>query len=457
MGKIAASLARAAAEVRFAADAGHHLVIGPGEPAISEWAAAGLSLPDLPTMRRYRIDRVTEQLRAHGYDGIIVMDPMNIRYVTDSTNMQLWVMHNGARYAWVGADGHVILWDYYGCEFLAAHSEVVDEVRPAIGSTYFLAGPRYAEHATRWTTEMLAVITARCGSKPRVAIDQCHHIGYQLLEQAGVEVGSGQEVMELARSIKGPDEILAMRCAVNACESTMAEMHAAMEPGMTERELWSMLHAGNIRRGGEWVETQIIASGPRTNPWMQEASSRVIEPGEVVAYDTDLVGAYGMMVDISRTWICGDGRGEAGSPTAEQQRTYDLAREQLDRNFELLTPQRTFRELTFAAWFPPVKDYRHYSCLYHGVGQCDEYPEIYFPEMWDEWGFDGELAVGTVLTVESYVGPRSHGHEWQEGVKLENQVLVTAEGPELLTHFPLDLQPRSFPRLSDTSKRCGRP
>lgn len=441
MGRIAASLADAAAEVRFAAGAGHHLVIGPGEPVISEWTAAGLALPDLPTMRRYRLERVTEQLTTLGYDGIIVMDPMNIRYVTDSTNMQVWVMHNGARYAWVGADGHVILWDYYGCEFLTAHSDVVAEVRPAIGSTYFLSGPRYAEHAARWTDEMLAVITARCGSNPRVAIDQCHHIGYRLLEEAGVEVGFGQEVMELARSIKGPDEILAMRCAVHACESTMAEMHAAMEPGMSERDLWSMLHAGNIRRGGEWIETQIIASGPRTNPWMQEASSRVIEPGDIVAYDTDLVGAYGMMVDISRTWVCGEGRGEAGGPTTGQQLTYDLAREQVDRNLELLTPGRSFRDLTFDAWFPPVEDYRHYSCLYHGVGQCDEYPEIYFPEMWDQWGFDGELAAGMVLTVEAYVGPRSRGSTWQEGVKLENQVLVTAEGPELLSHFPLDLQP----------------
>ncbi len=443
VGRIAASLAGADPEVRFAADAGHHLVIGPSADTLAEWAAAGLALPDLPTMRRYRVDRVTAQLGTQGYDGIVVMDPMNIRYVTDSTNMQLWVMHNGARYAFVSADGYVILWDYYGCEYLAAHSEVIDEVRPAIGSTYFLAGPRHAEQAQRWTDEMLSVIGQHCGPNPRIAVDQCHHTGYQLLESAGVELGFGQEVMELARAIKGPDEMLAMRCAVHACETTMAEMHEAMEPGMTERDLWSMLHAGNIRRAGEWVETQIIASGPRTNPWMQEASSRVIEPGDIVAYDTDLVGAYGMMVDVSRTWIAGDGRGEGGTPTCEQQQTYDLAREQIERNMELLTPGRSFRELTFDAWFPDPERYRHYSCLFHGVGQCDEYPEIYFPEIWDEWGFDGELETGMVLTVESYVGPRgtSIDGRWAEGIKLENQVLVTDSAPELLTEFPLDLQP----------------
>ena len=67
----------------------------------------------------------------------------------------------------------------------------------------------------------------------------------------------------------------------------MAEMLAAVEPGMTERDVWAMLHAGNIRRGGEWIETQILSSGPRTNPWMQEASARVIQAGEMLAYDTD--------------------------------------------------------------------------------------------------------------------------------------------------------------------------
>ncbi len=435
-GKIAAALQQAATEVRHAAGDGHHLVIGPGQPALDEWAAAGLTLPDLAAMRRYRLGRITDQLAARGYDGIIVMDPMNIRYATDATNMQIWVMHNGARYAWVGADGYVILWDYYGCEFLAAHSEVVDEVRPAIGSTYFLAGPRHREQAERWSDEMLCVIRERAGITPRIAIDQCHHDGYSRLASAGVELGFGQEVMELARSIKGPDEILAMRCAVNACETTIDEMYAAMAPGMTERELWSMLHAGNIRRAGEWIETQIIASGQRTNPWMQEASSRVIEPGDIVAYDTDLVGAYGMMVDISRTWICGDGRGAGGGPTPQQREIHGLACEQLARNIELLTPGRTFRELTFDAWHPPVEDYRHYSCLYHGVGQCDEYPEIYFPEIWDEWGFDGALEPGMVLTVEAFVGSRQGG----EGVKLENQVLVTPDGPELLTRGSLDLQ-----------------
>ena len=429
--KIARSLAEKGRHFVRAGYETHHLQMGPGPELEAEWSAAGLVLPDLAEMRRYRLGRVRTQLEVMGYDGAILMDPMNIRYTTDTTNMQVWVMHNASRYAWVGVDGSLIVWEFYECDFMAGHNPNVTEVRPAVGTTYFLAGPRYEEQARRWTAEMLDVIAEHCGPRPRIAIDQCQYLCYRFLEEGGVTIGSGQEVMELARAIKGPDEIAAMRCAMHACETTMGEMKAALKPGMTERDLWAMLHEGNIRRAGEWIETQILASGPRTNPWMQEASSRVIDDGDLVGYDTDLVGAYGMMVDISRTWVAGD-----RPPTPTQRHTYALAREQIERNAELLAPGRSYRELTDKAWTPPIDDYRHYCVLYHGVGQCDEYPDIVFPEHWDEIGFDGVVEPGMVLTTEAYVGDRAG---MAEGVKLEEQYLITETGAEQLSSFPLDL------------------
>ena len=44
-----------------------------------------------------------------------------------------------------------------------------------------------------------------------------------------------------------------------------------------------MLHAGNIKRGGEWLETRIFSSGPRTNPWFQESGPRIVSDGELLA------------------------------------------------------------------------------------------------------------------------------------------------------------------------------
>ncbi|MEM8745827.1 MAG: M24 family metallopeptidase, partial [Actinomycetota bacterium] len=310
----------------------------------------------------------------------------------------------------------------------------VDEVRPAIGTTVFLAGRRTEDMTRRWAADMLSVIDEFAGRDSPVAVDQLGYQQYRALEEAGLEIANGQLVMEMAREVKGPDELRAMRCAVHACESTMSEMHeliAELPTGTTERDIWSALHAGNIRRAGEWVETQILSSGPRTNPWMQEASARLVEPGDIVAYDTDLVGAYGMMVDVSRSRIAG-GR----APTPAQRHVFDLAQEQIVRNTELLTPGRSLGDLSHSAWIPPIDTYRHYCCLFHGVGQCDEYPDVFVPDTWDDVGWDDELEAGMVMTVESFVGRRDG---CGEGVKLENQVLITETGPELLTHLPLDL------------------
>ncbi len=429
-GKIATSMHATAAQQRASEPEVPSHPPGPGPQLEAEWRAAGLQLPDLASMRQYRITRVRAQLLAMGYDGAILRDPMNIRYATDTTNMQVWVMHNPARYAWVGADGSLVLWEFTGCEFLSDHNPLIDEVRPAISSFYFLAGPRYREKAAAWTREMLDVVRAHAGPRPRIALVPARPLEVANLLEAGIAIGDGTELMELARSVKGADEIAAMRCAIAGCETTMGEMREALAPGMTERELWAMLHAGNIRRGGEWVETQILASGPRTNPWMQEASSRVIEEGDLVGYDTDLVGSYGMMCDISRTWVAG-----AATATPAQRSLHDLAREQIDRNHQLLVPGRSFREICEATWMPPVDEYRHYCVNFHGVGQCDEYPEIALPHQWESAGYDGVLEAGMVLTCEAYVGSRYGG----EGVKLEEQYLVGENGPEKLSSYPIDL------------------
>jgi len=408
----------------------HHMNLGPGAKAVAEFEAAGLQLPNLEAIRDYRQDRVKQQLRERGYDGIIVMDPLNIRYLTDTTNMQIWVMHNASRYAFMSADGYTVLWDYENCEFLGGHNPRIDEVRHAIGSTYFLAGPRFHEISQRWADDMHAVIAEHCGPNARIAVDQVNYLEGTMLAAHGVTIERGQEAMERARLIKSADEIDAMRCAGVACVSAMDEMRQMVVPGMTETEAWSMLHAGNIKRGGEWIETQILASGPRTNPWFQEASSRVMEGGDILAYDTDLVGAYGMMIDISRSWILGDKPAAPG-----HQHVFDLALEQINRNIELLRPGVTLYELTHNAWTPPVDQYRHYSVLFHGVGQCDEWPDVYFPHAWEAWGQQYALEPGVVMTVEAFVGSRDGG----QGVKLEEQVVITEDGCDLIAHYPLDL------------------
>ena len=404
--------------------------LGPGDLLTSEWAAAGLALPDRPKIRAYRLERIRQQLRAAGCDGILLYDPLNIRYATDTTNMSIWTMHNQVRYVFVPTAGPVVLFEFSKGEFLDTHSEVVDEIRPATSFIYFYAGNRHEEIAGRWANEIVDLLRDYGGGDLRLAIDQLDLDGIRALERLGVTLVNGQLLMEEARVIKSDEEIVAMRCAVHACEAAIADMRAIFEPGITEMALWASLQEANFRRYGEWIETRLLASGPRTNPWYQEASSRVIQPGDLVGFDTDLIGAFGMCVDMSRTWLAGTAK-----PTGQQATTFAMAAEQIDRNMQLHQPGVTFQELTFKSWYPQVDEYNFYTCLSHGVGLCDEYPTIVVRESWESTGYDGVLQPGMVMCVESFVGPKHGG----EGVKLEQQVLITETGNELLTSYPAGL------------------
>ena len=181
--------------------------------------------------------------------------------------------------------------------------------------------------------------------------------------------------------------------------------------------MWAALHAGNIKRGGEWIETRILASGPRTNPWFQECGPRIMQEGDMMAFDTDLVGTHGYCCDISRSWIVGDAR-----PTDEQRTLYQIAYEHVMTNISLIKPGMTFAEMTAKAHRLP-EAYRplRYGVLAHGVGLCDEYPSVRYPEDVEAHGYSGSFVPGMTLCVEAYVGAVGG----QEGVKLEEQVVVT--------------------------------
>ena len=404
--------------------------IGPTDTAFAEWAELGLTAPNLERMRARRLGRVTAELQARDYAGALLFDPLNIRYATDTSNMQQWVVHNPARAAFVSADGYIVLWEFHNGAHLSAHLPAVRELRTGAGYFYFLAGDAEERQAGKFADQVVDVLRQHGGDNRRLAVDRIEVSGLAALQQRGIEITSGQQVMEHARLIKGADEINAMRCAMASCEIAVEAMRREIRPGIAEVELWAILHAENIKRGGEWIETRILSSGPRTNPWMQEAGPRRIADGDLVALDTDLIGPYGMCADISRTWLCGDGIADD-----EQRRLHGIAHEHIMINEELLKPGVSFTELTeLGHRLPEEFRAQRYGVKYHGLGLCDEFPCIYYPEDFIEGAFDYALEPGMVLCVEAYIGAVGG----RNGVKLENQVLITETGSENLTHSPFD-------------------
>ena len=103
-------------------------------------------------------------------------------------------------------------------------------------------------------------------------------------------------------------------------------------------------------------------------------------------------------------------------------------------NWELLRPGFTFREFRERTWRIPDRYLdQNCGCPLHGVGMVDEWPAIGVG-LDDPLAQDGVLVPGMTVCIESYMGEVGGA----EGVKLEQQVLITDSGHEILSRFPLD-------------------
>lgn len=265
------------------------------------------------------------------------------------------------------------------------------------------------------------------GGNRRLAVDKLEPLGVDALRKRGVTLVEGQELTEKARCIKSDAELDLMRWTVRVCEAGMARMYEHSEPGRTENEIWAELHFENIRSGGEWIETRLLASGPRTNPWFQECSDHVCQEGDILAFDTDLIGPYGYCADLSRSWTVGHTR-----MSNAQRDLYAAAREQIDHNLAQLKAGLSFREFNECSWRIPEK-YQpcRYSVALHGVGMADEWPSV---ALHPDFGraYDGVFEENMVVCVESLIGEAGG----RECVKLETQALITANDAERLDSFP---------------------
>ena len=413
----------------------NRIEIGPTQLAYGEWEAAGLQLPDLQAMRKFRWERLTKHIVDRGYGGLLMFDPLNIRYATDSTNMQLWNTHNPFRAVLLMADGYMLIWDYKNSPFLSTFNPLVREQRSGADLFYFDRGDKIDVAADVFSNEVRVLMAEHVPGNMRLAVDKPMIHGLRALEAQGFEIMEGEEVTEKSRSVKGPDEILAMRCASHSCETAVRAMEDAARAGvpqgnMSEDDIWAVLHAENIRRGGEWIETRLLASGPRTNPWFQECGPRIAQNNEIISFDTDLVGSYGICIDISRSWWIGDQK-----PRQDMIDAMRHSVEHIQTNMEMLKPGVMIPELTANCHKLHDKYQKQkYGCLMHGVGLCDEWPLVAYPDKAVAGAFDYPLEAGMTLCVEVLVG--EVGGDFS--IKLEDQVLITEDGYENLTKYPFD-------------------
>jgi Xaa-Pro aminopeptidase len=385
---------------------------------------------DLHEVRRYRLQSVREQMRLQDIGALIVSDPVNIRYATGARNMQIFCARNTpSRYLLI-TESTTILFEFTGCEHLAEGLDTIDQVRTALTASYVAAGPAIAEREQRWARDMLATIAELAGKDAVIGMERLNAGAAIAMHELGAHVVDAQQVLEMARAIKSGEEIKCVVASLRATEAAVADLRAAIRPGITENALWAVLHRGVIERNGDYCETRLLNSGARSNPWFQETATKQLQANELVALDTDVVGCHGYYSDFSRTFHVGPDK-----PSAAQREHYHTAHEQVQHNLGIIRPGMTFKEYSARAWnIPPRFHANRYYLSAHGVGMTGEYPYLYHHTDYQDAGYDGEILPGMTLCIESYIGEKGGS----EGVKLEEQILVTDRGIEILSQFPFE-------------------
>jgi Xaa-Pro aminopeptidase len=382
-----------------------------------------------PKMRRDRLTKLRAELARRDYAAALLSDPINIRYATGSRNMAVWTMHAPGRYLFVPVDGPVVMFEFQASRHLAEKLDTIDELRTSTPWFHFLSGPRTAEKTSLWAQEVIALMRQYGRTNQRLAIDRCEPWGAKILTDNGIGLFDAQEPIEFARLIKTPEEMAAMQLSMDVCDIAVERLRHSLRPGITENQAWSVLHDTNIIHDGEWIECRLLASGPRTNPWFQESSNRQIQSGELVVFDTDMVGPLGYLADISRAYVCPGRRA-----TPEQQTLYSLALEQLSHNISLIRPGVTFREFSEKCWTVPAHfEKNRYMMMVHGAGLVDEYPTVSYLADSADWGYDGQFEENMVVCVESYIGAEGE----PQGIKLEQQVRITRTGADVMSIAPI--------------------
>lgn len=375
--------------------------------------------------RRDKLARAQQGLRRRGLPAALLFDPNNVRYAASIGVAVVENLHVPSRWLLLPAEGVPILWEYEDTYHLAA-GRFEGEVRPASGWTFFGSGDNAALKATAFADEIADAMASLGLSGEPLGVDRTSTVAFLALQHRGLSLADAQGAIEEARAIKTEDELFLLRRNAGHCDAAVENMRARITPGVTENELWGSYMGDALAAGAEYSETRLLSSGPRTNPWMQEASDRVVEAGDLVGMDTDLIGRDGYLTDYSRTYLCDD-----NPPSAEQRRLYQTAYQFVYDAIDEVRPGRSMRELgeLLSNRMPAEFHPQRYPFIAHGSGLADEWPAIKFADH-----HPGVIEAGMSLSVEAYVGAVGG----QGGVKLEEQIIVGEKANEIISHASHD-------------------
>ncbi|HEX6446780.1 MAG TPA: Xaa-Pro peptidase family protein [Streptosporangiales bacterium] len=379
-------------------------------------------------LRDYRLSRARAALDASELGALLVFDVNNIRYLT-ATMIGEWARDKMCRYALLARDAQPVVWDFGSA---AKHHQLhAPWLRPE-NSRAGMLGMRGSvapdaglfDRAAREIKGMLE--DADVAHLP-VGVDLVEPPMLFALQQQGIDVWDGQQVMLDARMVKSPDEIALLSTAASMVDGVYQDIVEALKPGIRENEVVALANKRLYEMGSDDVEAINAVSGERCSPHPHNFTDRIVRPGDQVYFDI-IQSFNGYRTCYYRTFA-------VGRCTPSQRDAYTKAREWIDAAIAMVKPGVGTDEI--ARLWPRAQDFGFADEMAafglqfgHGLGLAlHERPII---SRLNSFEHPVELVEGMVFALETYC-PASDGFS---AARIEEEIVVTADGPRVITLFP---------------------
>jgi Xaa-Pro dipeptidase len=383
---------------------------------------------DTERLRTYRLGRARDALAASDLGAVLLFDFNNIRYVT-STHIGEWARDKMTRYALLTRGGAPHLWDFGSA---AKHHRLYCPWLPpenVRGGMIGLRGAVAPEAGlfTRAAREVAEILRAEGVADMPIGVDIMEPPMLAALEAEGIVVRDGQQVMLDAREVKSADEIMLLNTACAMVDGAYQLIAERLKPGIRESQLVAEVTKLLFDLGAEHVDNINAVSGERCSPHPHVFSDRIIRPGDQAFFDI-IQTFVGYKTCYYRTFV-------VGMASDAQRDAYKRAREWIDASIELMRPGNGTDQV--ASVWPKAEDFGFSSEMEafglqfgHSVGLfLHERPIISRLNSLDH---PVELKEGMVIALETYC-PASDGYS---AARIEEEVVVTAGGPQVITRFP---------------------
>ncbi len=405
---------------------------------------------DLDRLRTDRLARLRAELERSELGAVLAFDFTNIRYMT-ATHIGTWAVDKLIRFALLVRGGEPIIWDFGSA---ARHHQLYapwldysdvaseDPHAPHHGARALNpSGARAGISTLRGAFHPDAQVAAEVARKVRhelelygllgepVGVDVIEMPVLAALQQAGVQVVDGQQVFLEARRIKTAGEISLLTQACSMVDAAYDSLYEFLRPGVRENECVGLVSKTLYDLGSEYVEGVNAISGERCAPHPHVYSDRIIRPGDPAFFDI-LHSHMGYRTCYYRTFA-------VGSASPAQRDAYTRCREYMDQAIALVRPGATTADIV-SVW-PTAQEFGFpdeeaaFALQYgHGVGLSIWEKPIFsrlvsldHPEVLEE---------GMVFALETY-WPSADG---LGAARIEEEVVVTADGCEVITKFPAE-------------------